>query len=218
MTGWAGVLEANGATPANVRRLVGPAAGVRGLGDSVLQAARALGEGGRRSRHPGRTTRRVSSRRRPRRDGAGGPRGAAVRVPDRARARPRRGILLVRRAGSRRARRVEAGAGPRGRDRVPQPRRRRLPRARCARAGAAGARRCGATRRHTRSLVAMGRAVQPPGHPLRRRPSKTSAPSRRNALRAGTPCPSAVTRGATKRMARDERMAAWRPESSSSGR
>ncbi len=79
------------------------------------------------------------------------------------------------------------------------------------------ARRRGATRRRARPLVALG-GLFDLRDTLSGRPSTTCAPSPRNALRAGTPCPSAVTRGATKRMARDERMAAWRPESSSSGR
>ena len=137
-------------------------------------------------------------RRRPCRDGARGPRGAALPLPARARARACRGPLLVRRPGRGRARRVASRPRPRRRPRLPEPRGGGLPRARRPRAGARGPRRRRPPRQRARPLVALGRPVRPARHPARldgRRPARARRVSRARAAAPGrrsshelTPC------------------------------
>ena len=155
--GWPDVLAASGVRDGDHRSARRAAPRLRGGGDRVLPAARALGQGRRGASHARGATGRVPSRGRPRRDRARGPRAPALHLPARARARPRGGAVVVRRARRRRARRVAAGARAGGRHGLPEPRRRRLPRARGARPRAPGprGRRADGRRRSTgRSLWA----------------------------------------------------------------
>ena len=173
---WTSVIEVNAASELTGRRLV---AQLRACEASSLAFCRLLERWGRGDAMPA-TARRASggaaASRRPRRDGDRRPRAAARAVPPGARARARRGTVVVRRPGCRRARRVAADPRPRGRARLSEPCGRRLPRAGGARARTPRSRDGGEPRRPARPLVALGRALRPPGHTPRlhrRRPSRT---------------------------------------------
>src|SRR6476646_7842101 len=155
MRDWADVLEANGATPATVRRLV---AQLRACEAAAIAFCRLLERWGKGDAHPA----------------TPGARRAAFRhAADRVETAlagleaPLSAYLLELEPDRVEGRSWYAGPGageivewrP-----VPEPAGRRLPRAGSARAGSPGARRRRAARRGTRPLVVVGRAVRPARH------------------------------------------------------
>ena len=174
--GWDAVIEDHAASESSAARLV---AQLQACEVAALAFCRLLERWRRGEALPATPGGREAALRRasrPRRDGSGGARTAALPLPARAGAGAGRGTLVVRGAGRRRARRMAARARPRRRARLPESRRVRLPRAGGPRARFGGARDRGELRRCARPLVALGRALRPPRHAARvdgRRPPST---------------------------------------------